>query len=238
MKKMLIIFSFSALAFAGVAMVAVEYASVEGLAQREQKKTTASDIFAQNERLMREIFRYGDKKSLEALPQSVNNLNRSLAEYQKDGIDLSTINAIAKQYTKESIEASRMAYPFLDSLKQSSSYEKQSEKKFMASIAQIGLNELTDSIDKMQNARLKFIKEPTDAHAEEYALFVETSRQLCVELYLDEKSESVLLGYIDNHKKYFQTIASMYKNIGTSKIENLKNYTASLKAELQLLPNI
>lgn len=238
MKKMLIIFSFSALAFAGVAMVAVEYASVEDIAAREQKRATASDVFAQNERLMREIFRHGDKKSLEALPQSVNNLNHSLVQYQKSGIDLSAINQIAKQYTKESIEVSRMAYPFLDTLKQSSSYEKQSEKKFMASIAQIGLNELIESTDKMQSARLKYIKEPTTAHAEEYELFCETTRQLCVELYLDEKSESVLLGYIDNHKKYFQTIASMYKNIGVSKIETLRDYTASLKAELQLLPNI
>lgn len=199
---------------------------------------TPADIFAVNESQLRQILRYGDEKALNAFPESLNALDGFLARYNAKGFDTSKVDALVLQYVQDSIKVTQNAHGFMGTLKGTDTYERTYEKRFETSLEQIGLYELKESFKNLEKVRLAYIKEPTAALSDEYLKLHKEMKDIIAELYLDGSIEKPLFTYIDNHKLYFNTVASMYDAIGTDKIERLSVNSYAIQTELQLLPKI
>ncbi len=44
--------------------------------------------------------------------------------------------------------------------------------------------------------------------------------------------------YLDNHKGYFESVASCYKQAGLERIHRLRNNSYAIKTDLQMLPTL
>ena len=59
---------------------------------------------------------------------------------------------------------------------------------------------------------------------------------MITELYLDASIEKPLLGYIENHAHYFETVVSVYTTVGLESINRIHKNSYAIKAQLELLP--
>jgi len=199
---------------------------------------TPADIFAVNEGQLRQILRYGDATALSAFPESLNALDGFLERYHTQGLDTTKVDGLILQYVQDSIKVTQSAPKYMETLKNTDTYERTHEKKFEKSLEQIGLYELKESYKNLEKVRLAYIKEPTATLGDEYLRLHKEVINSITELYLDDSIEDPMFAYIDNHKLYFSTITSMYDAIGAERIVRLNVNSYAIQTQLQLLPAI
>lgn len=239
MKKLLILIPVSLLAISSATILSLEYNKPDSkVVYSSYASKNPADIFATNEHLLRQILRYGDTQSLENFHQSLNQLDGFLAPYNKKGFDTAKTDALVLQYVQDSIKVTQKAPAYMEKLKSSDRYERSNEKRFLASLDQIGLYELKDAFANLEKVRLEFIKTPTAESADKYVMLSAEVKNIIAELYLDTTIEAPLFAYIDNHRLYFNTVSAMYDAIGVEKIERLRSNSYAIKTELQLLPKL
>jgi hypothetical protein len=196
------------------------------------------DMFTTNESRLYQVLRHGDEKALDALPQSLEALDGFLAIYTKQGMDISQVDALVLQYVQDNIKVIQVAPSYTKTLSTTDAYEHTNKKRFEASLDQIGLYELKATFQALEIARLSYVKKPSTTTGDEYLRLSNEMKTILTQLYLDDSIEDPLFAYINNHKRYFQTITSMYDAIGKESIERLSVNSYTIQTELQLLPKI
>jgi hypothetical protein len=239
MKKLFLLIPAGLFALSIGTVLSIEYNKPSSSQAVVQKvATTPADIFAVNEGELRQILRYGDEKALNAFPESLNALDGFLSRYHAQGLDTSKIDALVIQYVQDGIKVTQSAPAYMKTLKTTDTYERAHEKKFEVALEQIGLYELKESFENLEKVRLAYIKKPTVELGDTYLSLHQKMKNIITELYLDSSIENPLFAYIDNHKLYFKTVASMYDAIGTDKIERLNTNSYAIQTQLQLLPTL
>lgn len=199
---------------------------------------TPEQLFTLSQDSLRLIVRHGDGESIRVLEKSVSELEKMMVRYEKQGLAIQTTEKLITQYKADSIALSKATQPNLGKLKTFDRNEVKREEKFLLSIDQIGLYELKTAYKKMDKIRLDYLKEPTEALETEYRAQNEIVRGMVSELYLDSDIETPLFDYIDNHKGYFESVVSCYKQAGLERIHRLRNNAYAIKTDLQMLPTL
>jgi len=196
------------------------------------------ELFALSEHSLRQVIRYGDKKSLAEFKISLDKLDSSLTKYKQLGLGVGETREMIVQYKEDSANVTQAAFPYFKKLDIYSDFERDNEKTFILLLSQIGLYELVTTNANLDKARLEYIKEPSGQAEQNYLKVVSNMKQIITELYLDSAIEQPLFAYIDNHNHYFQTVVSIYGETGTERIYRLRDNGYAIKAQLQLLPKL
>jgi len=240
MKKLLLLIPAGLFALSIGTVLTIEYnkPSLSSVVKASSVTSTPADIFAVNEGQLRQVLRYGDVNALNAFPESLNALDGFLERYHTQGLDTSKVDALVLQYVQDSIKVTQSAPAYMKTLNTTDAYERAHEKSFEKSLEQIALYHLKESFENLEKVRLAYIKEPTVALGDEYLRLHEAVINGITELYLDDSIEDPMFAYIDNHKLYFKTVASMYDTIGAERIVRLTINSYAIQTQLQLLPAI
>lgn len=206
--------------------------------QIEIASKTPEQLFSLSQDSLRLIVRHGDGRSIPILEKSVDELEKVLAKYEKQGLAIQATEKLISQYKTDSIALSKATLPNLEKLQMFDHSEESGEEKFLLAINQIGLYELQTAYKKMDKIRLDYLKEPTDDLEIQYRIQNEKVHEMIRELYLDANIEEPLFAYINNHRGYFETVATNYKKAGLERVLRLRENSYAIKTELQMLPNI
>ena len=239
MKKLLFFIPISLLALSSTALLTLEYSKPDS--KRNDKiiePQNPSNVFSEHERIMRQILRYGDEKSLEHLYGSLDKLDGFLGTYSANGLDTTKADDLILNYVQDSIIVSKVAPNYIEEIHTTHQFESSNKRKFLASLDQIGLYELKDSFEKLEKSRLEYLKNPKVPAGNKYIKHFKEVRTIIAELYLDDAIESPLFTYLDNHMLYFKTVAHMYQEIGEERIIRLRFNGYAIQTQLELLPKI
>lgn len=236
MKKFLLFIPISLLAASSVFWLSGE--SQQASVSSAVKVQDAVALFGQSEHALKQMIRHGDEKSLGVLSASLKELDGKLVKYHKQGISVDKADVLITEYTQDSAEVAHVITPYLQKLQSTDVYEQQNEGKFKASLDQIGLYELKATFEKLELARMRYIKKPSLLTQDEYRELSVGLKSIIRELYLDSTIENPLYAYIDNHDRYFQAVVAVYNKVGMEKIERLSLNEYAIKGELQLLPKL
>lgn len=196
------------------------------------------ELFSLNESAQRKIIHHGDTSSIALAITSLNALESKLQEHKKAGYSITKIETILTVYKEDSISLAKTFTPHIEALRQCDQFEHTHEQSFLASVDQIGLYELKSAYLGLNSIRNRYLKEPTMEDSLAYEHENEHLHQIITELYLDTPLEKPLLTYLDNHKRYFDIIATAYDEIGYDRINRLHTNAYAIKSELQLFPSI
>lgn len=236
MKKLFLFIPVGLLAATGIAWLGLEYSSPTDVSGKTAK--SPEELFTQSQNSYRSILRNGDKDQISHLEESLKNLENSLALYEQKGLNVDKVEWMIKRYKDDSIQCAKAGEPFLDKLHKQDGFERSNRDTFNTALEQIGLYELNEANSRLDKKRLDYIKEPTQSHKEDYLYHISTMKQTITELYLDGVIEKPLFEYLDNHKGYYETIASMYDKAGSDRVLRVQQNAYAIKTELQMLPKL
>lgn len=239
MKKMFLLIPVGLVAASGLFLVD-SYRTPEPSSPKaaESSSKNPEELFTLSQNSLRLILRHGDTQALPELEKSLNDLETILQQYEKQGLSVSKTEKLIAQYDEDSTKLTDASKPYLDKLMAYDSYEDKKEEAFLHSLDQIGLYELKTTYQRLSKKRLDYMKEPSLEAESEYRELAETMKQTVVELYLDGNIEEPLFAYMDNHKRYFETIASFYTKAGVERVHRLRENSYAIKTELQMLPSL
>jgi len=106
---------------------------------------------------------------------------------------------------------------------------------FNKKISSVGLYILSSRWRDLSGIKNNFVKKPTPELEKKFDAMLNEVIVTITELYLDDKTESFLLGYLENYKLYFKEITVAYSKANFDKINELKPISYKIKAELELL---
>ncbi|MDK9693745.1 MAG: hypothetical protein OEL19_05825 [Sulfurimonas sp.] len=106
---------------------------------------------------------------------------------------------------------------------------------FNKKISSVGLYILSSRWRDLSGIKNNFVKKPTPELEKKFDTMLNEVIVTITELYLDDKTESFLLGYLENYKLYFKEITVAYSKANFDKINELKPLSYKIKAELELL---
>ncbi|MDD2828427.1 MAG: hypothetical protein PHW18_02505 [Sulfuricurvum sp.] len=238
MKKFLFLIPISLVAASSAFWLNTESSHTNISQPVASQEKSAVELFTQSDHALKQIIRHGDENSIAVLSSTLKELEKGLKQYEQQGFSVTKADELIAQYKQDSLAVSSLIPAYLQKLQTSDAYEQQNEKKFKASLDQIGLYELKATFEKLEQARVKYIKSPSQMTQDEYAQLSSSMKNIIRELYLDSMIEKPLYTYIDNHERYFQTIATVYNKVGVEKIERLTLNEYAIKGELQLLPKL
>lgn len=239
MKKLFLLIPAGLIAASGWFLINTQRAPDQTKPQTEVIVSKSPEqLFTLSQDSLRLIVRHGEGKSIRVLEESVTQLQTLMLRYEKQGLPIQTTEKLIEQYKADSIALSKATQPNLDKLKTLDHKESLGEEKFLLSIDQIGLFELKSAYKKMDKIRLDYLKEPSEALESEYYVQNENVQGMVRELYLDSDIEKPLFDYIDNHKGYFETVASCYKQAGLERVHRLRMNSYAIKTDLQMLPSM
>lgn len=235
MKKLLLVVPFGLLAATGLVWYGGQGESGEKAPLAITSKNP-TELFKMSEHSLRQIVRYGDEKSLTSLEGSLESLESVLGQYKQQGVSVSKAEDLISRYHADAAKVSEAAPAYLKQLKMTDAIEEKHEEAFVRSLNQIGLYELKSTFEKLERARLNYLKDPMPSTQKEYAEVSSKMKEIISELYLDSEIEQPLFAYLDNHKRYFQTVVALYTEAGVERIGRLRSSGYAIKTELQLLP--
>lgn len=240
MKKLLLLLPISLLAVSGFFWIAQNSASLKDKSSitSQPMPKGVRELFSLNESAQRKIIHHGDISSVALIATSLNAIESKLQEHQKAGYSITKIEPLLTVYTEDSISLAQTFTPHLEILRQYDQFEHTHEQPFLASVDQIGLHELKSAYLGLNSIRNRYLKEPTIDDKLAYERENERLHKIIIELYLDSPIEEPLLTYLDNHKHYFDIIATAYEEIGYDRIKRLRTNAYAIKSELQLFPSI
>lgn len=236
MKKLFLFMPAGLLAATGIALIGLEYSKPDLNSERLSKSPEA--LFTDTQNALRSIVRHGDKRQMESLTASLNQLESSLSVYEKKGLNIDSVEAMIQRYGRDSLQCAKVGASHADALRKQEHYENRYGVKFNMAMEQIGLFELNEANKRLDKKRLDYIKEPSQEHKDAYVNHVAMMKQIIADLYLDGEIEKPLYSYLDNHKGYFDTIASVYDQVGYERVKRVQNDAYAIKTELQMLPKI
>jgi len=237
MKKLLLLIPVGLLAATGIFWANLAH-NEEGVILTKSLPQYPQELFALSEHSLRQVVRYGDEKSLLELKNSLDKLDSSLVKYKERGLLVESTREMIVQYRRDSMDVTKAASPYLKKLDTYNDFERDNEKSFALSLDQIGLYELKTANIKLNQARLEYIKGPSEQTQQAYMEIMSKMKEMVVELYLDSVIEKPLFAYIDNHSNYFKTVVSIYEETGTQRVYRLEEKGYAIKTQLQLLPKL
>lgn len=238
MRKLLLLIPVGLFAMTGIFWVSM-YPSMSGpdtSRSAQAESYNEQELFARSETSLRQIVRRGDTGSVETFQRTLDSLSRQLEKRSENDHSIQKIETMLALYRQDGTLLAQTIAPHMEQLRRINTYEHANEKKFLASLDQIGLYELITAFDNLDKLRNEYVKTPSDDTANRYRNESKRITAIISELYLDSSIENPLYEYLNNHKTYFETIHVAYRSVGYDRIDRIRINGYAIRSAFQLLP--
>lgn len=205
------------------------------LAKEENKRGVLIEEFRQNVNDTNSIIWRGEYDKMPSYKASVSSITKKIQDLkiaQEKKQELITnlqnyaaiVDTIAINLQKE---APQLKSHYENSIANLDAFNKK--------ISSVGLYTLSSRWIELSGIKNSFVKKPKPELEKKFDNVLSEIIVTITELYLDDETESFLLGYLENYKLYFREITVAYSKANFEKINELKPLSYKIKAELELL---